>query len=126
VPCLPPLDSRDCDLHTSSTATLVGPGGDGRVLRPEEWSYRPLSTWTSPRSGATYPRDWELTLASEGLALRISVSVPHTELITESSTRVTYWEGPVVVRGDSRGRSVTGRGFVELNGYAAHGWAAGP
>jgi predicted secreted hydrolase len=126
VPCLPPLDSSDCDLHPSSTATLVGPAGEGRVLRPQEWSYRPVTTWTSPRSGATYPQDWELNLESEGLALHVSVSVPQTELITDSSTRVTYWEGPVVASGNSRGRPVTGRGFVELNGYAAHGWAAGP
>ena len=29
-----------------------------------------------------------------------------------------YWEGAVEVRGTSAGRPVTGRGYVELTGYA--------
>jgi predicted secreted hydrolase len=31
---------------------------------------------------------------------------------------VRYWEGAVDVTGSSRGRTVTGRGYVELTGYA--------
>ena len=32
---------------------------------------------------------------------------------------VRYWEGAVVARGTAAGRPVTGRGYVEMTGYAA-------
>ncbi len=33
-------------------------------------------------------------------------------------TSFTYWEGAVQVSGTSRGRTLSGRGYVELTGYA--------
>jgi predicted secreted hydrolase len=38
------------------------------------------------------------------------------ELDSRSSTGTIYWEGPVRVRGSSG--SPTGRGYLELTGYA--------
>ena len=40
------------------------------------------------------------------------------ELDTSRSTRVTYWEGAVSASGQVRGAHVTGRGYVEMTGYA--------
>jgi predicted secreted hydrolase len=40
------------------------------------------------------------------------------ELITKRTTRVTYWEGSVSVRGRSKEKSVAGVGYVEMTGYA--------
>jgi len=40
------------------------------------------------------------------------------ELVTERSTRVTYWEGAVRVSGDAGGAPIAGQGYVELTGYA--------
>ncbi|MFP6890875.1 MAG: lipocalin family protein, partial [Nitrospinota bacterium] len=34
------------------------------------------------------------------------------------STRVTYWEGAVQAEGHSKGKPVSGVGFVEMTGYA--------
>jgi predicted secreted hydrolase len=44
-----------------------------------------------------------------------------TPLIPDQEMRVsfTYWEGAVNVQGTSSGSPVTGRGFVEMTGYAA-------
>jgi predicted secreted hydrolase len=39
------------------------------------------------------------------------------ELVTESSTRITYWEGSVRVRGTMQGQETEGVGYVELTGY---------
>ena len=39
--------------------------------------------------------------------------VADCELATGGSTGVTYWEGPVELRG-----STTGRGYAELTGYS--------
>ena len=40
------------------------------------------------------------------------------ELNTARSTRVVYWEGAVSTTGQVHGTAVTGRGYVELTGYA--------
>lgn len=40
------------------------------------------------------------------------------ELDTARSTRVIYWEGAVSASGQARGAPVTGRGYVEMTGYA--------
>jgi predicted secreted hydrolase len=50
--------------------------------------------------------------------LTLSPTVKDQELITEASTRVTYWEGSVKVEGKFQGNPVKGRGYVELTGYA--------
>jgi predicted secreted hydrolase len=41
------------------------------------------------------------------------------ELVTTRSTQVTYWEGSVAVEGTWHRHPVTGRGYVELTGYAS-------
>ena len=40
------------------------------------------------------------------------------ELITNDSTRVTYWEGSVRVHGTVQGTETDGVGYVEMTGYA--------
>ena len=48
----------------------------------------------------------------------LSPTVKDQELITQESTRVTYWEGSVKVEGKYQGQRVRGMGYVELTGYA--------
>jgi predicted secreted hydrolase len=45
-------------------------------------------------------------------------TVKDQELITQESTRVTYWEGSVKIHGKYRDDSISGTGYVELTGYA--------
>ena len=40
------------------------------------------------------------------------------ELDTDTSTGVTYWEGAVTVRGQVGEGAVSGRGYLEMTGYA--------
>ena len=40
------------------------------------------------------------------------------ELVTNRSTRVTYWEGTVRVNGMIRKKPLVGSGYVEMTGYA--------
>jgi predicted secreted hydrolase len=40
------------------------------------------------------------------------------ELTTEATAGITYWEGAVTLKGRSKGKDVTGGGYVELTGYA--------
>lgn len=101
-----------------SSGTLVEPDGTARRLAPRDFRVRAFSTWVSPRSKGRYPSGWELSLPEAGLSLRVEPLVKDQELITSGSTGVTYWEGIVRANGRSRGRSVSGEGYVELTGYA--------
>jgi len=69
--------------------------------------------WASP-SGGTYPSRWSLHLPGKDLRLTISPVIDDQELFTT----VRYWEGAVDVSGERGDRPVTGRGYVELTGYA--------
>jgi len=101
-----------------SSGTIVLPDGDVRRLDAAEFRLTPARDWTSPASGARYPVDWRLELPSAGLDLTVSAVVDAQELRTPRSTGVTYWEGTVVVGGSRDGTPVTGRGYLEMTGYA--------
>ena len=64
------------------------------------------------------PLGWELILPGHGLKLQLMAALDDQEMITIGSTGVTYWEGSVSVSGQSGAGSVTGRGYMELTGYA--------
>ena len=78
----------------------------------------PVRTWQSPHSGARYPIQWHLNLPGQRLRLTVSAAQPDQELRTPRSTQVTYWEGAVVVTGTRGADPVTGRGYLEMTGYA--------
>ena len=61
---------------------------------------------------------WKVTIPSEEAALEIVPFFPEQELDTRKSTRVTYWEGSVEVRGSYKKRPIQGLGYVEMTGYA--------
>lgn len=105
---------RDDDGGRVSTfATLVAPDGTASELRPEEFDLVATGTWTSPRSGATYPMGWTIDVPGHGLSLVLTPTLEDQELDTRATTGVVYWEGEVVVSG-----SAVGYGYVELTGYA--------
>ena len=78
------------------------------------FSIEPLAEWTSPATGIRYPAQWRLTVPSAGLDLRITPLLEDQEI--DLSFR--YWEGAVSVAGVASAGTVSGRGYVELTGYA--------
>jgi predicted secreted hydrolase len=94
---------------------------DGTRPVPISWKdvrLAPKSTWTSKRTKAVYPAVWSLEVASLALAVEITPLLADQELVTEASTRVTYWEGACRVEGRRGGRAIGGRAYVEMTGYA--------
>jgi len=77
-----------------------------------------LDTWTSPRSGATYPAAWRVRVPSRRIDLRVRPVLADQELATTASTGVHYFEGLCTYEGRAGDIAVTGRGYVELVGYA--------
>lgn len=107
------------DAHSSGS--LVDELGRRTPLRTADFTMTPTEWWSSPRSHAVYPVAWTLRLPGYNLDLRVRAAVAPQELVTARSAGVTYWEGAVLVEGTRGGRSVRGRGYLEMTGYAGIG-----
>jgi predicted secreted hydrolase len=108
---------RDGSTSPYAGGTLVRPDGSSVSLRPEDFQIKAQASWQSPKSGAVYPQRWTIRVPSAELTLHLEPVMAEQELVTESSTRVTYWEGSVRVRGTMQGQETEGIGYVELTGY---------
>ena len=82
-------------------------GGGGRVI------FKPLRSWTSPRTGVRYPVAMEIEAA--GRTWRVEPLMDDQELDARSSTGTLYWEGAVRVLAEG---GPAGVGYLELTGYA--------
>ena len=99
-----------------SDGVLVDPSG---ARAPLSWGtdviMESTATWTSPLDGASYPSGWRVRVPARGWDLTVAPMIPDQEL----DLAFRYWEGAVRVRGTGEaGAPVTGRGYVELTGYA--------
>jgi len=103
------LRKSDGSVDPYSSATLIQPDGSTTVLGVEDFTVSVENQWSSPTSGAQYPSAWRVQIPSQRLDLQIEPVLADQEL----NLAFIYWEGAVDVRG-----SVTGRGYVELTGYA--------
>ncbi len=96
-----------------SSGTLIEKDGSTRTITLQDISLEVLNYWTSPRSGK-YPSRWRLSIPKEKLILEIIPYLANQEL----DVSIRYWEGAVQIKGISDGKSIEGRGYVELTGYA--------
>ena len=79
---------------------------------PEGVEFRPLRSWRSPRTGATYPVAFDVrTPRGE---FRLEPLMDDQELDARASTGTIYWEGAVRAL---QGSTPVGRGYLELTGY---------
>ena len=101
-----------------SSGTIVGRDGAARPLSADAFTLTPLRYWKSEKSGGIYPGGWRIEVPSERLALGSEPLLENQELITSNSTRVSYWEGASRFRGMKDGKSIEGKGYVEMTGYA--------
>ena len=101
-----------------SSATLIESKGQDRQLSNDEFEVTVLDTWKSPNSKAIYPAGWRFQTSSGLMELTIKPDMADQEMLTYGSTGTIYWEGSVSVTGTKDSKSVTGKGYVELTGYA--------
>ncbi len=103
----------DGSADPSSSGTLTLPDGSYRVLRQSDFEITATDSWDSPKGG-TYPARWTVSVPSIGLDVEVEPVLDDQEL----ETIVRYWEGAVDVTGTKKAAAVSGRGYVELTGYA--------
>ncbi len=104
-------DDGSRDVHSGGTWTAAD--GQARKLAADDVDIEVLGSWQSPDGGA-YPSGWRLGVTELGLTLEVEPVLADQELLT----LVRYWEGAVDVRGTRDDRTLAGRGYVELTGYA--------
>ena len=109
---------RDADgSYPLVYGTLVDARGRTRHLPRDRFSVESTASWTSPRSGATYPAGWTIRLPAEDLVVKLRPTVADQELDTRPTTGVVYWEGSQVVEARRDGTPLGGEAYVELTGY---------
>ena len=100
-----------------SSGTFVSIDGSYRRLANEDFSITPVSTWTSPGSGAEYPSGWVLEVPKLDIKLDVTPVIKGPELDTRGTTMIVYWEGACEVTGTRSGSAIDGNAYVELVGY---------
>lgn len=85
--------------------------GTTTAFAPGDVAFRPLATWHSPATGATYPVVQQLSVRlADGIhRWRLQPLFAAQELDARRSGMPVYWEGAV--------RTAGGRGYLELTGY---------
>jgi len=112
------LRRPDGTADAASAGSLVLADGSVVHLRRDDIQVTPLGNWTSPVSRGTYPMGWNIRVAPVSLNVTVRERLKDQELVTRSSTQVTYWEGAVGATGTFGGTPVHGDGYVEMTGYA--------
>lgn len=108
------LRRDDGSSDPASAGSLVGERLARTPLSLADFSLEALRFATSPRSAAHYPVEWRVRVPAQGLDLRVSPVLDDQEL----DLAFRYWEGAVDVRGTRNGVPLTGRGYLEMTGYA--------
>jgi len=112
------LRRRDGKPDPASAGTLVDPRGQGRHLALSDFQVRATGSWTSPHTGGAYPAGWDIFLPGGGYRLTLTPTLADQEVRSRGPARLNYWEGQVQITGEKNGQPVTGKGYVELTGYA--------
>ena len=111
------LRRADGTVDQQSSGTLVRRGQPPRRLASRDFTLTPGRLWTSPESKGAYPVEWKIAVPAEALELSVTPAVDAQEL-TGPRSGVSYWEGAIDVSGTAGKQPITGRGYLEMTGYA--------
>jgi len=108
------LRRADGGTDPNSAGVLVGADGRAAHFGAGEFRLEALRRWQSPTSGASYPVEWRVAVPGHDLDLVVEPQLDGQEM----DLRFSYWEGAVRVRAGDGSSRATGRGYMELVGYA--------
>lgn len=111
---------------SASSGVLVRKDGSTRKLHFRDVHLTPQTFWQSPVAHTiilnnsrkqrypVYPAIWRFSAPTENLELTLTPLAANQELLTS----VRYWEGAVKVSGMRNNKTISGKGYVEMTGYA--------
>jgi predicted secreted hydrolase len=105
---------EDGSIDPFSSGTWIAADGSTSKLDLEDFQISVQDTWRSPHTGATYPAKWKISVPSKNLSLELVPLLQDQEL----QVSYNYWEGAVNVQGSINGEPISGKGYIELTGYA--------
>jgi predicted secreted hydrolase len=97
-----------------SEGVWIDAAGAPTRLEAEDYTLTPTDRWASPVDGAEYPSGWRIAIPRLEMELEVEPVLRDQEL----NVTFRYWEGAVDVSGRRGAAELTGRGYVELTGYA--------
>jgi predicted secreted hydrolase len=86
--------------------------GEVQILQPQDLEFREIRRWLSPRTGISYPVEWQVHAANHDFTLKPLLDDQEND--TRLSTGAIYWEGAVRAYQEDK---IAGRGYLELTGY---------
>lgn len=110
---------KDGSSDPFSSGTFIDAQGHTQHLAAKDFQLTPLrATWTSQKTHATYPIEWEIKVPSQNLMLHLSTPLASQELDSRNEATPSYWEGSVTVEGSKLGAKIQGTGYLEMTGYS--------
>ena len=111
------LRHRDGSVDPYSSGTYVDRQGKALHLALRDFSMTQTGvTYTSGKTGATYPIAWSVTIPELKLQIGISTSLKSQEFVSRFGP--SYWEGAIDVTGQRDAKPVHGSGYLEMTGYS--------
>lgn len=107
------LDDGTAD--PTSSGTFVAADGTATHLPNSAFTMKPTDFWKSDKTPARYPVGWEIEVPAHGLRFTVRAAIKAQEL---ALSPLAYWEGAVNITGTRSGSPISGRGYLELTGYA--------
>jgi predicted secreted hydrolase len=93
-------------------------------LEAGDFTLKPGRVWQSAATQAAYPVLWQIETPKLGIQLECAAILDAQEMQAELTPGLHYWEGAVDYRGTRKGAPLTGRGYLEMTGYAGRSMSA--
>ncbi len=113
------LRRTDGSRDPRSSGTLIERDGRATHLNLPDFTLTAGTRTFRAPNGAIYPLAWTVRIPSKQLELQVTTPLANQELALERSSGVAYWEGLIDVAGTEAGRTLSGRGYLEMTGYHA-------
>ena len=111
-------DLRNDKTGSSKGAYLIAVDKEGKQRTSNDFSLTPKNNkrWTSLRTFNEYPTHW--TLVCEALDLKVEASaVFEAQEFGTVLSKPAFWEGRLDVKGQWKGKEVTGKAYFERSGF---------
>ncbi len=99
-----------------SGGTWIDADGREESIDNADFHLTPVRWWQAPNSEARYPVEWKLEIPGRNFAATVRAATENQELNLDP---IRYWEGAIRVSGQRDGKPISGKGYLEMTGYAS-------